>query len=328
MTTTETPINGHQVNGHARTSPDQHVTAKRVDIVELGKAASDPGADVGTSSGTSAAPPVASKRVQRWRDQLAEDQAIVEIQDEPALVNAHTDKVIKERRKASEAFRLHQLAADPARVALRDRRTRSTVGWVGGFGLVGALGWSTANVQATAAGTLTVADPGWWLSFLVEPVVSVVLLLIFGVRAYLAATKGITITDSRLRRIEIIGLAITLTCNSWKYLPLVAADFQFIQLLIHSIGPIVAVMLVTAIPLLWQYLTADWENEAGPAQSDQEEHCAIGRQLIATQALPPNPSRGQFERAARAELKRQGRRGINTLAAQRAWRSLNGKTGA
>lgn len=305
MTTTdETRTNGYpQVNGR----PHQTL------------------ADVGEQPTAAPAPAVSSanpetKRVQRLRAQVAEARGIVELQTDPALTEADTNRVLTERRKAAEALKLHNLGQDPARKALRDARVRRAVAFIGGTGLVGALGWSVANVQHTvvAGQHLTTADPGWWLAFLVEPVVSIGLLLIFGVRAYLAATRGLTVVDSTLRRVEAALLTITLTINSWLYLPFVADQFDPLQLLVHSVGPIVAILLVTVIPVMWGYLT-DAGDGGPPANADLARWLTLARQLIADGVLPPSPSRNATEKA----LREHGGR-ISTATANRVYRCLTG----
>jgi hypothetical protein len=305
MTTTdETRTNGYpQVNGRPQQTPADH----------------------DEQPATAPAPAVNSantepKRVQRLRAQVAEARGIVELQTDPALTEADTNRVLTERRKAAEALKLHQLGQDPARKALRDARVRRAVAFIGGTGLVGALGWSVANVQHTVVNGqhLTTADPGWWLAFLVEPVVSIGLLLIFGVRAYLAATRGLTVVDSTLRRVEASLLTITLTINSWLYLPFVAATFDPLQLLVHSVGPIVAILLVTVIPVLWGYLT-DAGDGGPPADADLARWLTTARQLIADGLLPPSPSRNATEKA----LREHGGR-ISTATANRVYRCLTG----
>lgn len=278
----------------------------------------------GERSATDAAPAVnranaEPKRVQRLREQVAEARGIVELQTDSALTEADTDRVLTERRKAAEALKLHKLGQDPARKALRDNRVRRAVALIGGGGLVGALGWSMANVQHTvvAGQHLTTADAGWWLAFLVEPVVSVGLLLIFGVRAYIAATRGYSITDSRLHRVELTLLAITLTVNSWLFLPFVAAVFEPLQLLVHSIGPVVAVLLVTVIPVLWQYLT-DGSDEVA-VDPEFAKWMTAARQLIADGVLSPTASGNATERALREHAGK-----VATATARRVHRCLIG----
>jgi hypothetical protein len=307
MTTTdETRTNGYpQVNGR----PQQTVS---------------PQTDRDEQPATAPTPAVSSantepKRVQRLRAEVAEARGIVELQTDPALTEADTSRVLTERRKAAEALKLHNLDQDPARKALRDNRVRRAVALVGGAGLVGALGWSTANVQhaVTAGQKITAADPAWWMAFLVEPMVSVGLLLIFGVRAYIAATRGYSIEDHRLRRVELALLGITLTVNSWDYLPFIAPAFDPLQLLVHSIGPVVAVLLVTMIPVLWQYLSDTVTS--GNADPELGRWLTLARQLIADGVLPPDAGRNATERA----LREHGGR-ISTATANRVYRCLTG----
>lgn len=307
MTTTDqTSTNGFpQVNGRPQqTQPLPEAPAEQ---------------PVGTPAPTVNRDNAESKRVQRLREQVAEARGIVALQTDPALTEADTDRVLSERRKAAEALKLHTLGQDPARKALRDNRVRRAVALVGGAGLVGALGWSTANVQhAVTAGQKVAAwDPAWLLAYLVEPMVSVGLLLIFGVRAYIAATRGYSIEDHRLRRVELALLGITLTVNSWDYLPFIAPSFEPLQLLVHSIGPVVAVLLVTTIPLLWQYLTDS--GDGGSADPELARWMTLARKLIADGLLPPAPSRNATERA----LREHGGR-ISTATANRVYRCLTG----
>jgi hypothetical protein len=268
-----------------------------------------------TSTGTE------SKRVAKLRAVVAEARRVVALQNDPALTEADTDRVLSERRKAAEALKLHTLGQNAARKALQDNRVRRMVAIVGGAGLVGALGWSMANVQHTVitGQHLTAGDARWWLAFLVEPVVSVGLLLIFGVRAYIAATRGISIVDVTLRRVELALLSITLTVNSWLFLPFVATHFDPLQLLVHSIGPVVAVLLVTVIPVLWHYLS-EVGDDRSTADPDMARWTALARQLLADGLLAPTASRTALEKA----LREHGGR-ISTATAQRVHRCLTGQ---
>jgi hypothetical protein len=299
-----------QVNAHPlQTVPAPEVTGEPADTT-----------DSRTNSGLTSTN-TEPKRVARLRAAVTEARGVLALQDDPALTGADTDRVLAERRKAAEAYKLHQLGADPARKALRDNRVRRMVAIVGGVGLVGALGWSMANVQRTvvAGQHLGTGDVAWWLAFLVEPVVSVGLLLIFGVRAYIAATRAISITDHHLRRAETALLAITLTVNSWLYLPFVATRFDPLQLLVHSIGPVVAVLLVTVIPVLWQYITDTGTNDDTAADPDIARWLALARQLLADGALAPGASRTALEKT----LREHGGR-ISTATAMRVYRCLIG----
>lgn len=302
--TDDTRTNGFpQVNGRPqRTLPVQGGYAEQPEITPEPAASSEN---------------TESKRVRELRSQVAEARGIVALQGDPALTGADTERVITERGKAAEALKLKELRADPARRALSDARVRKAVAVIGGAGLVAALGWSTANVQHTVADGLAQNDPAWWAAFLVEPMVSVGLLLIFGVRAYIAATRGYSITDPRLHRVEVTLLGITLTVNSWHYLPWAAEKFDPLQLLVHSIGPIIAVLLVTVIPALWEYLS-DTSTEPA-ADPDLARWVKLARQLLADGVLAPDAGRNATERA----LREHGGK-ISTSLAGRVYRCLSG----
>lgn len=190
-----------------------------------------------------------TRRVRRLRAEVAEAHLLAGLQDDDAPLTLDTAKVRKRRKAAREAARLHELGQDPAMRAFQAARMRRVLVAAGMVSLTLALAWSTAGVQVFAADRAPAWSPSWVFAWLVEPFMSLALLVVVGARAYLA-TQGAPITSRSLVRIEWLFLALTLGMNAWPYLPGVAETFSLSRLVLHILGPIVAVAVVTALPII------------------------------------------------------------------------------
>ncbi|MFD8562140.1 hypothetical protein ACFV1N_33065 [Streptosporangium canum] len=190
-----------------------------------------------------------TKRVQRLRAEVTEAHLLAGLQGDDAPLLLDTAKVRKRRKAAREASRLHELAQDPAMRAWQAARMRRLLVAAGMVSLTLALAWSTAGVQTFAADGAAPWSPSWVFAWLVEPFMSLALLVVVGARAYLS-TRGQPIDSATLVRIEWLFLALTLGMNAWPYLPGVAEVFSISRLVLHILGPIVAVAIVTALPII------------------------------------------------------------------------------
>ncbi|GAA3180587.1 hypothetical protein [Nonomuraea roseoviolacea] len=190
-----------------------------------------------------------TKRVQQLRAEVAEAHLLADLQDDDAPLLLDTDKVRKRRKAAQQAARLHELAQDPAMRAWQAARMRRALVSFALVALALALAWSTAGVQHFAAEGADPWSPGWVFAWLVEPFMSLALLVVVGARAYLG-TRGHPLDNPKLIRIEWLFLGLTLGMNAWPYLPWTADTFSFSRLVLHVLGPIVAVAIVTALPII------------------------------------------------------------------------------
>ena len=193
---------------------------------------------------------------QRERD-LAEARRLVELQDQDVTAEVDTKRVRKARRHGAQARKLHSLRQRPETLALRDARVRLWTTVMAMFAAVAALGWSTASVQQTAAHGAQVGTAGYLLAFLVEPLISVGLLAVIAVQAY-AAMRGATVDPDTehgrtLRSTQRWLLTLTITLNVWPYIsPLWSGGgFDLIQVVVHLVGPIVAVRMIHSLPAMW-----------------------------------------------------------------------------
>lgn len=263
-----------------------------------------------------------TRRVRKLAGDVAEARQLVVLQDSVELVSAHSPRVLRTIRRGAEAVKLVQLRQNPAFLALATVRARRTVTATGLAALVIALGWSTAGVQAFAAGHTPRFSAQWWFAWGVEPFVSLALLTIVIARAFLAS-RGQTITAPAVRRVEWLFLSATLLMNTWRHLPGLANPFRFDQLIIHMLGPIVAVCVVTVLPLLWVAIdnvptrapiTSPVEDpqpdnatghvtEDATSEVDQRARervaaaLAKATALIQSGHLPPTPSANQVHKA-------------------------------
>ncbi|RJL19573.1 hypothetical protein [Bailinhaonella thermotolerans] len=250
-----------------------------------------------------------TKRVRRLRAEVAEAHRLADLQDDDLPLTLDTDKVRRRRRAAHEAARLHELAQDPAMRAWQASRMLRLLVAVALIALALALAWSTAGVQTFAADGAPSGSPAWWFAWLVEPFMSLALLVVVGARAYLG-TRGAPLNDPKLVRIEWFFLALTLGMNAWPYLPGVADSFSFSRLVLHLLGPAVAVAIVTTLPVILAAFTA-LDHRAGtpgsgttyrtnaraPYGADVAAQTARARRLIAAGELPPSPGAGKIRRA-------------------------------
>jgi hypothetical protein len=190
-----------------------------------------------------------TKRVRQLRAEVAEAHLLAELQDDETPLLLDTKRVRKHQKRAAEAARLHQLAQDPMTRAYRVLRTRRRLIAVAMVALTLALAWSTAGVQAFASEGAEKWSPSWVFAWFVEPFMSLALLVVVGSRAYLA-TLSQPIESPTLVRIERLFLGLTLGMNAWPYMPWMVEEWSFSRLVLHVLGPIVAVAIVIALPII------------------------------------------------------------------------------
>lgn len=261
-----------------------------------------------------------TRRVRRLRAEVAEAHLLAELQEDDTPLLLDTAKVRKRRRAAHEAARLHELAQDPAMRAWQAARMRRLLVTTAMVSLTLALAWSTAGVQRFAAAGAEAWTPMWVFAWLVEPFMSLALLTVVGAKAYMG-TRGQPIQSSTLDRTEWLFLGLTLGMNAWPYLPGIAPNFSFSRLVLHILGPIVAVAIVRALPIILAAFAdldhgtraaptgpltgpsyrenAPADRAAGnpPARVDVDALTARTRRLIEAGRLPAAPSANAIRKA-------------------------------
>lgn len=271
------------------------------------------------------APSGETRRVRRLRAEVAESHRLAELHADDTPLTLDTPKVRKRRKKAHEAARLHALAQDPAMRAWQAARMRRVLVAAAMLALALALAWSTAGVQAFAAGDAEPWSPSWLFAWLVEPFMSLALLTVVGAKSYMGV-RGQPIESRTLDRIEWLFLGLTVGMNAWPHLPGVAAKFTVSDLVLHILGPVVAVAIVTALPIILAAFArldhgptdrptggltpltysgnAAVDRAAGnpPVRVDVAELTERARGLIAAGELPAEPSANAVRQALRCGM--------------------------
>ncbi len=214
-----------------------------------------------------------TERVMALEVEVAEREEIAALQARRAETHVESPATRVLRQQSAGAEDKRRELANPARIALRDGRAQCYVTVAAFVAAVIALGWSTANVQATAAMGTTSGSVGWWLAWGVEPLISAALLTVMGAKAYLA-TRQVTITERWVNLAQWVPLAYTVALNCWTSLPASVLTHPVTELvrglLVHSVGPAVVVLLVHALPVLWQAFI-DLHSRSAPALRNPSE---------------------------------------------------------
>ncbi|WAL65603.1 conjugal transfer protein TraI [Amycolatopsis cynarae] len=207
-----------------------------------------------------------TKRVATLRAEVAEAHRLLALQDDEAPLLVESPKVRRRRKQGQQAARLHALAQSPALLAWQAARWRLVLTVAAFVALTLALGWSTAGVQVFAAEGAPAWSPSWCFAWLVEPFLSLALLTVVAARAFLA-TRGRPLDHPTLRKIEALFLGLTLGMNAWPHLPWTAPHFTVSGLVLHLLGPVVAVAVVTALPIIWRaFAELDHARPAGAGE--------------------------------------------------------------
>lgn len=236
-----------------------------------------------------------TRRVRRLRAEVDEAHLLADLQDDDTPVRLDTPRVRRRRKAAHEAARLHQLAQDPTMRAWQAARMRRLIVVAAMVSLTLALGWSTAGVQVFAAESAPAWSARWLFAWFVEPFMSLALLTVVGAKAYMG-TRGQPIESKTLTRIEGLFLTLTLGMNAWPHLPGVVARFKLSGLVLHVLGPVVAVAIVTALPIILEAF-ARLDHSTRPAPADQQRDRA-------GDTAGEAPARGRSLAEHRAELHR------------------------
>nr|WP_233438306.1 hypothetical protein [Actinokineospora spheciospongiae] len=167
---------------------------------------------------------------------------------------------------AQEAARVRSYRTHPDVVALRVEQVRVQVDRLCWAGIVLGLAFTMANVQRFAAGSAEPWSLPWFAAWLLDPMVSLVLLAIL--RAEQVTARYRVSTGRWVRRAKWFALAATYTMNTWE--SWVAGSVSGVVL--HSVPPLVVFTAAEAVTDLRDKLTAAVEAafvEASRKASDK-----------------------------------------------------------
>lgn len=195
-------------------------------------------------------------------------------------MSARAERVARLAAEATDAARVRELTTHPDVIALRVERVRAQVDALLWAGIVLGLAFTMVNVQSFAAGGAEPWTPEWLVAWLLDPMVSLVLLAVL--RAEQVTARYQVALPAWARRTKWLTFAATYVMNTWTSWGLDsgagAGAVSWSGVVLHSVPPLVV------------FATA----ETGPGLRDRLTE-AVHRALIehrAAQQLDTAPSPG------------------------------------
>lgn len=164
-----------------------------------------------------------------------------------------TGRVERLAVQAAEAARVRTLTTDPDVIALRVERVRAQVDALLWAGIVLGLAFTMVNVQTFAAVGAPMWSPGWWVAWLLDPMVSLVLLAVL--RAEQVTARYQVALPAWARRTKWLTFAATYAMNTWTSWGLGDAPFSASGVVLHSVPPLVVFASAETGPGLRDRLT-------------------------------------------------------------------------
>ena len=164
-----------------------------------------------------------------------------------------TDRLTRLVAAAGEAAQVRSLTTRPDVVALRVDRIRAQVDallWAGiGLGLL----FTTVNVQAFAAAGAAAFTTAWWVAWLLDPMVSLVLLAVL--RAEQVTARYEVALGAWPRGAKWCAFAATYLMNTWHSWGLDGAPPSVSGIVLHSVPPLLVLLSAETGPVLRERLT-------------------------------------------------------------------------
>jgi hypothetical protein len=168
---------------------------------------------------------------------------------------------------AAAAAELRAYRTDPDVVALRVEQIRSQVDWLMWVGIVLGLCFTMTNVQQFASAGAAVGSLAWCSAWLLDPMVSLVLLAVL--RAEQVTTRYQVNTGVWPRVAKWALLSATYVMNTWVSWAAGSAS----GVVLHSVAPLVVVLAAEAVTDL-QYALSECVQRAHTTAATRAEHTA------------------------------------------------------
>lgn len=231
----------------------------------------------------------------------------------------------KLRQDAESAAQVRRLANHPDVIALRVEKVRTQIDVLLWVGIFLGLAFTMVNVQAFAASGSAPWSLGWLSAWLLDPMVSLVLVAVL--RAEQITARYQVETGRWAHRTKWFAFLATYVMNTWKSW----THFDVAGVALHSVPPVLVFLAAETAPVLRDKLTEAVMKAAGHAftgETDTQETAPAAEttpaetpdaeEPVPTPALSPAPRR--TTRKAKAPAK-QGRklRGDYLAEARAAW---------
>ncbi|GAY12438.1 hypothetical protein [Pseudonocardia sp. N23] len=168
----------------------------------------------------------------------------------PAAGPARVDRLAEQ---AADAAAVRALTTHPDVIALRVERVRSQVDALLWAGIVLGLAFTMVNVQSFAAAGADRFTAGWWVAWLLDPMVSLVLLAVL--RAEQVTARYQVALPAWGRRTKWLTFAATYVMNTWTSWGLAGAPLSWSGVVLHSVPPLVVFATAETGPGLRDRLT-------------------------------------------------------------------------
>lgn len=156
--------------------------------------------------------------------------------------------------QAADAAAVRALTTHPDVIALRVEKVRAQVDALLWAGIVLGLAFTMVNVQQFAAAGAAVFSPGWWVAWLLDPMVSLVLLAVL--RAEQVTARYQVAMPIWARRTKWLTFTATYVMNTWTSWGLAAGtSFSAAGVVLHSVPPLVVFFAAETGPGLRDRLT-------------------------------------------------------------------------
>jgi hypothetical protein len=171
----------------------------------------------------------------------------------PPAPPAGAERVERLTAHAAEAAAVRALTTHPDVIALRVERVRAQVDALLWAGIVLGLAFTMVNVQTFAATGAPRLTAGWWVAWLLDPMVSLVLLAVL--RAEQVTARYQVPLPVWARRTKWLTFAATYVMNTWTSWGLADAPFTAAGVVLHSVPPLVVFATAETGPGLRDRLT-------------------------------------------------------------------------
>jgi hypothetical protein len=195
---------------------------------------------------------------------------------------AATTRPARLAQAASEAAELRAYQTHPDVVALRVEQVRTQVDRLCWAGIVLGLAFTMTNVQGFAAGDAAPWSLVWCAAWLLDPMVSLVLLAVL--RAEQVTARYQVPTSHTVRRAKWFTLGATYVMNTWSSW----AAGSPAAIVLHSVPPLVVFVAVEAITdvraQLTEAVSVAFMNAAGVRGERRERRTTFTQYLDAARA--------------------------------------------
>ncbi|GAB3008609.1 hypothetical protein LWP59_02630 [Amycolatopsis acidiphila] len=171
----------------------------------------------------------------------------------------------KLRQNAATAAQVRALSNNPDVIALRAEKVRSFVDALVWVGIFLGLAFTMVNVQTFAAAGATVWSLPWFAAWLLDPMVSLVLVAVL--RAEQITARYQVHIGAWAHRTKWFAFLATYTMNTWRSW----TRFDVAGVVLHSVPPVLVFLAAETAPVLRDRLTEAVNRSAAPAFTSNAE---------------------------------------------------------